>query len=161
MKEEKNYNLDIKNAVEEMKKNSSDECFIRLMVELIIRINDEGTVPTPFQNEFRVVWGIGPDTELSDVFSEDENMGNKIVVIATDNDRCEWLPLYTSREELRELAETNTVREVPIREIVEQALCDDEFSGIIIKPRTDGLVLHKEALKAILKYADDRLDDVG
>ena len=152
--DEFDYNLFIKDVVEDMKKNPSDEAFLHVLAELIMRVNDEGTVPTPIQNEIRVVLFVDSDTEIDDVFPSDMEMGNRIVVLEYDNDGSRYLPLYTGREELKKLEGTNAVKDIPIRDIFEQVLDSNEFAGVIINPDTDCLFIYREAIEFILDNAD-------
>ena len=152
--EEFDYNMCIKEVVGQMLDDPSYDNFLHVIAELIIRVNDEGCVPTLMLNEIRIVWGVEPDTELEDVFPEDNGMGNKIVAFSSNRDGLKWLPIFTSREEVGDYAETNTVKYVPIREILERAYEDDDAAGIIINPNTDGFALRKEAIEIILNNSD-------
>ena len=110
---------------------------------------------TPYMlNEIRIVWGVEPDAEFKDVFAEDNEMGNKIVAFSSNRDGLKWLPIFTSREEVGDYAETNAVKLVPIREILEKAYEDADAAGIIINPNTDGFALCKEAIEIILNNSD-------
>ena len=71
------------------------------------------------------------------------------------NDEGEqWMPLFTSREEMGELAESNEVVEVPIREILER-LCDDPaLAGLVINPETDKFAIDRDGVKYLLEEVD-------
>ena len=148
------YNLCIKDVVEQMLEDPCYDNFLHVIAELIIRVNDEACVPTPMQNEIHMVWGVEPDAKLEDVFPENTDMGNHIVSFSSDRDGLKWLPIFTSREEVGEYAETNTVKDVPIREILERAYEDDKFAGVIINPNTDGFAIFKETIEIILDSSD-------
>lgn len=64
------------------------------------------------------------------------------------------MPLFTSREEMGELAESNEVVEVPIREILER-LCDDPaLAGLVINPETDKFAIDRDGVKYLLEEVD-------
>ena len=71
------------------------------------------------------------------------------------------MPLYTDRLELREDDKTFVVKSVPIREIFEEALCSDEYEGVLINPNSDSYGVLKELLKLILAAADGLEDAEG
>lgn len=68
-----------------------------------------------------------------------------------------WLPLYTGREELLRDRENVTVKDMPIRELIEQALDNEELMGIMINPDNECLVVCRDALKFILDNADGEI----
>ncbi len=151
------FNVFLKDAVTEMVNNPCEENYMPVIVELLMRVNDEGTVPTPFQNEMHVVFGFDTDIEIEDIFPEDMEMGNKVIVLYDKEFGYKWLPLYTGREEIQTDPESVTVRNMPIRELMEQVLDNEELMGIIINPDTDCLVVCRDALEFILDNADGEI----
>ena len=147
----------LKDYVTEMVKNPCMENYLPVIARLIMRVNDEGTVPVPVQNEVHVALWFDPDTEIEDIFSEDMEMGNKVIVMYDTECGYKWLPLYTGREELLRDRENVTVKDMPIRELIEQALDNEELMGIMINPDNDCLVVCRDALEFILDNADGEI----
>ena len=153
-------NFTIKLAAEDLINEPGEEAFKNLALELAIHIRNNGRVPTPVQNELHVVLGLEPDAELADVFPEDRDIGNRIVVVC-DDDGGRWLPIFTERDELQGMEKTNTIKVLTIREIIEQVYYEDEYEGIIINPNTDALGLRKESLGIVLACADKDYPEAG
>ena len=151
--EEFDNNLFIKEVAEQFVKDPSEENFLQVVAELIVRINDEGTVPTVMMNELHIEFGFDPDIETDKVFAGDKKIGNRMAIFVTD-DRCKWLPLFSTVEEIHDVPETNAIADVPIRTILENACDEEEIDGILINPFTDSIALRKEALVFILDNAD-------
>ena len=151
--EEFDFNHCIKEVAEQMAKNPCHDNFLHVIAELIIRINDEGEAPVVKMNELHIAWGFDPDIETDEVFAGDERIGNRMSVLVTD-DGCKWTPLFTGKEELGDVPETNVVTDIPIRTILEYACDDEDIDGIIINPFSDSVALRKEALELILDNAD-------
>lgn len=151
------FNILLKDAVTEMVKNPCEENYLPVIAELIMRVNDGGTVPVPFQNEMHVALGFDPDMEIEDVFPEDMEMGNNVTVLYDTEFGYKWLPLYTGREEILRDRKEVTVKDMSIRELIEQALDNEELMGIIINPDNDCLVVCRDALEFILDNADGEI----
>lgn len=155
-KEEFDNNVFIKDVVSDMVNDPCEEKFLHIIAELIIRVNEDGEVPAVMMNELHIVWGLDPDVETDEVFAGDEDIGNKMIVVVTD-DGNKWFPLYTSRDEMKEVPDSNDIRDIPIRTLLEKACEVDDVDGIIINPSTDSVALHKMALEFILDHADGEL----
>ena len=151
--EEFDFNLCIKEVAGQMTKDPCYDNFLHVIAELIIRINDEGSVPMIMMNELHITWGFSPDIETDEVFAGDEKIGNRMSVLVTD-DGCKWIPLFTSKDEFKDVPESNVVKDIPIRIILEYACDEDDVDGIIINPFTDSVALRKEALELVLDNAD-------
>ena len=151
--EEFDFNLCIKEVAEQMVKNPCYEYFLHVIAELIIRINDDGVAPMIMMNELHITLGFDPDIDADEVFAADESIGNRMSVLVTD-DGCRWIPLYSSRDELNDVPETNVVKDIPIRTILEYAYDEEAVDGIIINPFTDSVALRKEAIKIVFDNAD-------
>ena len=151
------FNVFLKDAVTEMVKNPCDENYIPVIAELMMLVNDEGTVPSPVQDEMHIAMGFNPDAELEDIFPEDMEMGNKVIVMHDMQFGCKWLPLFTGRNELRDDDIESTVKEIPVREILEQVLEDEEIMGIIINPNSDCLAVIRNTIEFILDNADGEI----
>ena len=154
--EEFDNNVFIKEVVGDLVKDPSEEKFMHIIAELVIRVNDEGEVPTAMMNELHIAFGLDPDIETDEVFSGEEEIGNHMIVVVTD-DGQKWFPLYTSREEIRDIPDSNDIRNVSIRTLLEKACEVDDVDGIIINPATDSVALRKVALGFILDHADGEL----
>ena len=155
-REEFDNNVFVKDVVSDMVNDPSEEKMIHVIAELIIRVNDEGEVPMAMMNELHIAWGFSPDIETEEVFSGDEEIGNRMVVVVTD-DGSQWIPLYTSRDEIQDIPYSNDIRNVPIRTLLEKACDVEDIDGILINPHTDSLALRKPALELILDHADGEL----
>ena len=151
--EEFDFNLCIKEVAEQMVEKPCYENFLHVIAELIIRINDDGVAPMIMMNELHITLGFDPDIDADEVFAADESIGNRMSVLVND-DGCRWIPLYSSRDELRDVPETNVVKDIPIRTILEYAYDEEGVDGIIINPFTDSVALRKEALKIVFDNAD-------
>ena len=151
--EEFDNNLFIKEVAEQFVKDPSEENFLHVIAELIVRINDEGKAPTIQMNEFHIALGFDPDIETDKVFADDKKIGNRLAIFITD-DGSKWLPLFSTVDEIRDVPETNAVADIPIKTILENACEEDGIDGIIINPFTDSVALRKEALMFILDNAD-------
>ena len=151
--EEFDNNVFIKDVVSDMVNDPSEEKLMHVIAELIIRVNDEGEALMAMMNELHIAWGFSPDIETEDVFSGDEEIGNRMVVVVTDDDR-QWIPLYTSRDDIRDLPDSNDIRNVSIRTLLEKACDAEDIDGIVINPHTESLALHKVVIELILDHAD-------
>jgi hypothetical protein len=157
-KEEFDLNEYFDDAVAQMRDDPCLVNFSHVVAALALMANKECEVPTPLQDEVHVVWNFDPNIELEDAFPEDMEVGNRIVVMS-DGDGCKWLPVYTNREELIDLAETNAITNIPVRAILEQVLEDEMFEGVIINPDTTCLAVYRETVEFILDHADGEFLD--
>ena len=145
-------------AVTQMRDDPCLENFSHVVAALALLVYKDCEVPTPLRDEVHVVWSFNHDIEIEDAFPEDMEVGNRIVVMS-DGDGCKWLPVYTNKEELIDLAETNAVTNMPVREILEQVLEDEKFEGVIINPDTTCLAIYRETVEFILDHADGEFLD--
>lgn len=62
---------------------------------------------------------------------------------------------FSDREEFKDVVKDNLVKEVPIRDIIEQAFERADIEGVIINPETEHYVLIKEALEFLLDKEEE------
>ena len=65
-------NTYIKEAAQKFIKSEEPEEMFLLIAQILCRIKDDGTAPTPMMNSTDIVWGVPPDVELEDVFPEED-----------------------------------------------------------------------------------------
>ena len=141
-------NTYIKEAAQKFIKSEEPEEMFLLIAQILCRIKDDGTAPTPMMNSTDIVWGVPPDVELEDVFPAEENRERRSCIIEVDGEK--WFPLFTDTDELDGLEDTNVVEDVPIRTIIELAFDDGEVAGLVINPNSEALAMRKELLFVIL-----------
>ena len=142
----------IKEPAKDFIDSEEPEAMFLLIAQIVARIHDEGTAPTPIMNSTEIVWGVPPDVELEDVFSEDHEMKRRSCLVEVDGEK--WFPLFTDIDELEGLEETNVVEDIPIKTIIKLAFEDGEVSGIVINPNSEALAMRKELLYVILDILD-------
>lgn len=143
----------IKEPAEQFLKTETPEDMYQLVAHILVRINDEGTAPTPMMDILRVVIGIDPSMELEDVFPPDKEPIRRNCLVGCEGRK--WLPLFTDVSELNSLEDRNVVEDTPIKYIIERAFYDSDVDGLMINPYTDALALNKEMLGVILTLLDD------
>ena len=141
----------VKDTAERFLESQEPEEMLELLIQIAIRIKDRGTAPSPMMNATSIVFGLDPDTEIEDIFPEDFEPERRKCLIDHDGE-C-WIPFFTSSDEIKNFDDTE-VTDVPIREIVEEALFEENINGIVINPDTIALALRKELLAVILDLVD-------
>lgn len=145
-------NLFIKFAIEDLKKDNTEENGFKLMMQIGLRIRANGMAPAPLMDSVHVVLSFSPDVELEDVFPEDfEPEKRNCLLVHEDRD---WMPLFTDVDELDDFAETNVVEPMLIRDIIEKVIDDENIAGLVINPFTDAFVISKDSLKYFLELLD-------
>ena len=147
----------IKEIVEEANKENSEDNVVSVFLHLMLRVKEEGLAPMAFQNPISFLLGLDPDMELEDVFEGIGDTEERFVVL--EDNGFKWIPLFTDRTEMADLEQTNKVREVPIRDILEEAAYKDGIVGIVINPFTDGFAIFKPILESMLEEID-KLNDL-
>ncbi|MBR6210856.1 MAG: SseB family protein [Clostridiales bacterium] len=150
--DEKLNTVYIKEVIGAFTECPDDDNALMIFAHLLFRISKNGKAPVALKNEMRIAWDFDPDAVPEDVF---ESMPEPDTTFVVCNDEGEqWMPLFTSREEMGELAESNEVVEVPIREILEK-LCDDPaLAGLVINPETDKFAIDRDGVKYLLEEVD-------
>lgn len=143
----------IKEAAQDFLKSDEPEDMFLLIAQIVDRIHDGGTVPVPMMNSTDIVWGVPPDAELEDVFPEDYDLERHSCLVEVGGEK--WFPLFTDIDELGGLVDTNAVEDVPIKTVIELAFEDEEISGIVINPESEGLAMRKELLYVILHLLEN------
>ena len=141
-------NTYIKEAAQKFIKSEEPEEMFLLIAQILCRIKDDGTAPTPMMNSTDIVWGVPPDVELEDVFPAEENRERRSCIIEVDGEK--WFPLFTDVEELDGLEDTNVVEDIPIKTVIELAFSEEDISGIVINPNSEAFAMRKELLYVIL-----------
>lgn len=139
----------IKEIIQEFYEDETPEKCFNICGHLLIRMAEGGLAPMPLMNIVRIVFNIEPDSEVEDMFHEGDDPEE--FVFLTKEDGTKWLPLYTDRSEFKDRIKDNRVKEVPIRDIIEQAFDRDDIEGVIINPETEHYVLIREALEFLLE----------
>lgn len=145
-------NMYIKDSLKECRE-SEDMDPSMVLVEIILRMNEAGKAPMPLMDITRIVFEFDPDVEVEDIFDGGPEP-EEVFVFIEDEAGNKWFPLYTDMEEIDAEARGNTVREVPIRAILEKAVYTPGIKGIVVNPRTDGLAISNDGVEFML----DRLD---
>ena len=140
--DEKLNTVYIKEVIGAFTECPDDDNALMIFAHLLFRISKNGKAPVALKK----------DAVPEDVF---ESMPEPDTTFVVCNDEGEqWMPLFTSREEMGELAESNEVVEVPIREILER-LCDDPaLAGLVINPETDKFAIDRDGVKYLLEEVD-------
>ena len=143
----------IKDALKKYLRTEDPEDFLRILINISLRIKDEGTVPALMKSETRIALGFDPDLETEDVFPpEDEPaVTNRLIV---DEEGNRWLPLFTGYDELGDPGKTDIIEDRPVKDIIEEAFNDGSISGLVIDPYSDALSMKKELLYVILNLLD-------
>ena len=155
-KEEFLNNMYIKDSIKECRE-SEDQDPSMVFVEIILRMNEEGKAPMPLMDVTRIVFELDPDIDVEDVFDGGPEP-EEVFVFVEDGNGDKWFPLYTDMEEIDECARGNTVREVPIRTILDMAMYAPGIKGIVVNPHTDGMAISNEGVEFILERADALLE---
>ena len=143
----------IKKIIQEFYEDDTSEKCFNICGHLLIRMAEGGTAPMPLLNIVRIAFAFEPDTEVEDIFPEGEEPEE--FVYLTLDDGTKWLPLFTDREEFKDVAKDNLVKEVPIRDIIEQAFDRPDIEGVIINPESEHYVLVREALEFLLEKEEE------
>lgn len=163
MNKSKNEELNckyIKEYVQKYLETDDPEDCLRLAINIFIRAKDGGTVPSPMRTATRVTLGLDPGLELEDVFPADSEPGKTSSLITEENGEI-WMPLFTGYDEIDRLGSTTVVEDRLISDIIEEAFNDEDISGLVINPFSDGLSLRKELLYAILHLNEDEDSEAG
>ena len=156
--EEEMNRIYIKEPMKKYLKTDEPEDMFMLLANIAVRINRDGTAPSPVMTETRIVLGFDPDMELEDFFPpEDEPVMTSCLI--TEEDGTRWLPLFTDQDELGSMGKENTVEDRPILDIITDAFEDDSIAGLVINPYSDALSFRKELLYVILQLLKE--DDPG
>jgi len=151
--DEKLNTVYIKEVIGAFTECPDDDNALMIFAHLIFRISKNGKAPVALEDEMRVVWDFNPDAVPEDVFERLPEQGTTFVVSNEDGEK--WMPLFTSREEMGELAESNEVIEVPIREILERVCDDPALAGLVINPETDGFAIDRDGVRFLLERVDE------
>lgn len=143
----------IKEIIQEFYEDETPEKCFNICGHLLIRMAEGGLVPMPLINIVRIAFALDPDSEMEDLFPKG-NYPEEFVYVTLD-DGTRWLPLFTDREEFKDVVKDNLVKEVPIRDIIEQAFERADIEGVIINPETEHYVLIKEALEFLLDKEEE------
>lgn len=141
----------IKDYLKTYFENETEENAFMIYGQLMLRICEGGKAPMPLMNITNVALSLDPDVEAEDMFP-DMPESELYVKIKGVNGRY-WLPLFTDRSEMQGLTDTNQVKEVPIKEIVELAHSLPGLNGVLINPFTDGFTLVQEQLAIMIETA--------
>ena len=152
----------IKDFAKRMADEPSEEAWVGLMAEFVIRMDNDGTVPVPLMDMTFVSLELNPYADFDEVIP-DEVIREYYFVLVGDRDGHKWMPLFTGREELQDLVNSNEVKDIPIRTVFEKA-CDDEHEdmiveGIVVNPFTDSIRIPKKLAAYLLENADGRYLD--
>lgn len=139
----------IKEIIQEFYEDETPEKCFNICGHLLIRMAEGGLAPMPLMNIVRIVFNLDSDSDVEDMFPEGDDPEE--FVFLTKEDGTKWLPLYTDRSEFKDRIKDNRVKEVPIRDIIEQAFDRDDIEGVIINPETEHYVLIREALEFLLE----------
>jgi len=143
----------IKDYITKFIEDESEEKAFMLYGQIMLRIAEGGKAPMPLMNVTRIAFDIDPDADAEDMFP-DIPESELYMKIKGKNGRF-WLPLFTERSEMYEIAETNEVKEVSIKELFELAHSLPGLNGILINPYTDGFTLVQEQIEIMLKTAPE------
>lgn len=150
----------IKEPLERYLKTNEPEDMLMLLANISVRINDNGTAPSPMTEATRIVLGFDPDMELENLFSPDDEPVRTSCII-TDEDGDTWLPLFTGRGELGNFAKNYTITDRPVLDIITEAFNDSSITGLVIDPCSNALSLKKELLYVILHLLDKEESEAG
>ena len=143
----------IKDYITKFIEDESEENAFMLYGQIMLRIAEGGKAPMPLMNVTRIAFDIDPDADAGDMFPDIPEC-ELYMKIKGKNGRF-WLPLFTERREMYEMAETNEVKEVSIKELFELAHSLPGLNGILINPYTDGFTLVQEQIEIMLKTAPE------
>ena len=143
----------IKDYIKEYFENETEENAFMIYGQLMLRVCEGGKAPMPLMNITSVALSLDPDADAKDMFTDIPD-SELYVRIKGKNGRY-WLPLFTDRSEMQELADTNPIKEVPIKEIFELAHSLPGLNGVLINPFTDGFTLVQEQLSIMLETEPD------
>ena len=146
-------NLFIKFAAADLISNFSEETRSRLLLQFIVRMKDDGTAPAPMMNSVHVALNFSPDIELEDVFPDDFEPEKRNCLMGYEDKT--YMPLFTDVDELDDFADSNIVEPMPIKDIIEKALEDEDIAGIVINPFNEALCLTRDTLEFILCLFDE------
>ncbi|MBR3248182.1 MAG: SseB family protein [Clostridiales bacterium] len=150
----------IKKQLRKYLKTDEPEDMLMLLANFALRINDDGTAPSPVKTELKIVLGFDPDMETEDVFADDDEPA-KTSCLIVEEDGSKWLPLFTGYDELGSMGRDNFVEDRTILDIVTDAFEDGEISGLVINPYSEAMALRKELLYVILHLLDDEDMEAG
>ena len=152
----------IKDYIKAYFENETEENAFMIYGQLMLRICEGGTAPMPLCNIVNITWNLDPDAEAEDMFADIPD--SELYLKIKGNNGRYWLPLFTDRSEMQGLAETNAVKDVPIKDLVELAHSLPGLNGILINPFTDGFTLVQEQLALMLETEPDwkkAFEDLG
>ncbi len=139
----------IKDYLKAYFEDSSEENAFMIYGQLMLRICEGGKVPMPLMNVTNIALSLDPDADTKDMFPEMPET-ELYLKIKGKNGRY-WLPLFTDRSEMQGIEDTNEVKEITIKELVELAHSLPALNGILINPYTDGFTLVQEQLEIMLE----------
>ncbi len=150
----------IKEIIEEYFENPDDEHSFMIFGHLMLRLNEEAKAPMPMMNVVHLAWELDPDIEPEEVFADIKEPEDIFVTIPGENGHM-WIPLFTGRKEMGILNETNTVKEIPIIDIIKKAYETPGLNGVLVNPYTDGFILSRENLGFILDHVEERKREIA
>ena len=142
----------IKDIVNEYNEDQSEEKYMMLFGQLMLRMAEGGKAPMPLMNITRITLDLDGETDTKDFFPDlDES---DLFMRVKGNNGKYWIPLFTDRYEIGDVCKTNAVKEVPIRDIIKMAHSDSELNGVLINPQTQGFTLSQDFLALMLEQEE-------
>ena len=124
-----------------------------VLIYLMYLIGDGKTAPMPLMNLTLCALDLNPDTESEDIFGDGPDPEELFCFVESEDGR-KWFPLYSDVSEIGEAVNTNVVREVSVRSIVEAALDTETIDGIMINPDSDSFAVSKIVFERMLEKAE-------
>ena len=149
-----NHFLD--DAIDLYYKDVSKENLLILLNAIIKRIEEQGVAPSPMINVNNVQIDVD-NLKVGESFSLDDELRLKIDRVE-DGDGKQWIPLYTSEEEIFKGNTSNIIFESSIVDLLIAAYNNDEVDGMVINPFGQSFTLPKDLLKLVydfLKLSDE------
>lgn len=151
----------IEMAITEVHRTRHVEAFYTVIEVLMKRMSEGGEAPMPMvvSEGFFPLPEI-PETEnLEEIaealvgqtvtFKEDVKFGMDTM---QDSDGKQWIPLFTSEEELSKQPTTNITMNIAIEQILRAGLAGDDVEGIVINPFGEYLEIPKRILEITFEH---------
>lgn len=137
--------------MDESDEKMSTERFLAFLNALAKGVFDEAVVPMPFVDVNNALDGaFDPETvSEGDEFQLEEDARFRMDTI-TDSDGKLWLPLFFNVEALHKGQTANVIMPVPLLDVLQIGLGDDELMGVVVDPFDRPCTLKKELLERFL-----------
>ena len=151
-------NVYIEMLVSEFRRSRQMEVLYLILEVLMKRMDEEGEAPMPMlitEGHFPNVTNL----KVNETFHLEENVKLKFDLML-DSDKNQWVPLFTSYDEINKGETSNITFNVPIERILRVAAFEEDVEGVVINPFVENLSIPKHMLKIMFdQYKEGTNED--